>query len=166
VPRGRRLWWAGGGLFVSAVCLLGVAGGVVPVVVLLAALPVGAVGCWSARAGRRLVRAAWVLRRRGVVAEGRLESSYTATVEDVVVRRYVYVYSDARGERRTCTGTDVRGDAWAPILYDPADPDGSSQVGTGTAGMLAFGAVLLLVFGIPVAAGAVAVLLAVVLAVV
>ncbi|MET8801443.1 hypothetical protein [Streptomyces sp. NPDC004546] len=155
MPRGRRLWWAGGGLFVSAACLLGVAGGVVPVVVFLAALPVGAV-----------VRAAWVLRRRGVVAEGRLESSYAETVEDVVVRRYVYAYSDARGERRTCTGTDVRGDAWAPILYDPADPDGSSQVGTGTAGMLAFGAVLLLVFGIPVAAGAVAVLLAVVLAVV
>ncbi|MER6062210.1 hypothetical protein ABT167_13565 [Streptomyces sp. NPDC001792] len=66
------------------------------------------------------------------MAEGRLESSYTATVEDVLVRRYVYAYSDARGERRTCTGTDVR----------------------------------LLVFGIPVAAGAVAVLLAVVLAVV
>ncbi|MGW5427778.1 hypothetical protein ACWET9_11250 [Streptomyces sp. NPDC004059] len=52
MPRGRRLWWAGGGLFVSAACLLGVAGGVVPVVVFLAALPVGAVGCWSARAGR------------------------------------------------------------------------------------------------------------------
>ena len=41
------------------------------------------------------------------------------------------------------------------ILYDPADPDGSSQVGTGTAGMFLFGVVLLLVFGIPVMAGGV-----------
>lgn len=48
---------------------------------------------------------------------------------------------------------DTGGAAWVRVLYDPADPDGSSQVGTGTAGMLVFGVVLLLVGGIPVLVG-------------
>ncbi|MGW1804819.1 hypothetical protein [Streptomyces sp. NPDC002078] len=83
-----------------------------------------ACGCLSTMSGWRLVRAAWVLRTRGVAAEGRLES-----------------FREISTEKGPLT------------LYDPADPDGSSQVGTGTAGMLVFGVVLLLVGGIPVLVG-------------
>ncbi|MEU9474435.1 hypothetical protein [Streptomyces sp. NPDC048191] len=125
----------------------------VAAVMWLCAVAVGVVGWWSARAGCALVGAVVVLRRRGVVAEGRLESSYVETVEDALLTRYVHSCTDLSGARRSCTGTDTGGAAWAPVLYDPADPDESSQVGTGTAGMFVFGAVLLLVFGIPVLGG-------------
>ncbi|MQY35913.1 hypothetical protein SRB17_39090 [Streptomyces sp. RB17] len=148
-----RRGWAGAGVVALTSGVLGVAGGVAPVGMWLFALAVGAVGWWSARAGCRLVGAVVVLRRRGTVAEGRLESSRVESVEDALVTRHVYSYTDLSGERRTCTGTDTRGTPWAPILYDPADPDGTSQVGTRTAGMFVLGAVLLLMFGIPVLGG-------------
>ncbi|MFI6352518.1 hypothetical protein ACIBJF_07570 [Streptomyces sp. NPDC050743] len=90
----------------------------------------------------------------GVAAEGRLESSREIGTDDGPLTRWVYSYTDARGTRRECVGVDTGGAAWVRILYDPADPDGSSQAGTGTAGMFVFGAVLLLVFGIPVRVGA------------
>ncbi|MFI2201874.1 hypothetical protein ACH47Z_14085 [Streptomyces sp. NPDC020192] len=108
--RRRRMWWAGGGLFASAACVLGVAGGVVAVVVRFCAPALLACGGMAALGGRRSLRAVWVLRTRGVVAEGRLESSYVESVEDALVRRHV-------------------------------------------SGLLVFGVVLLLVFGIPVLVG-------------
>ncbi|MGW0204658.1 hypothetical protein ACWDZ8_02140 [Streptomyces sp. NPDC003233] len=152
MPRGRRLWWAGGGVFALTACVLGIAAGVASVV-WFCVPALAACGCLSTMSGRRLVRAAWVLRTRGVAAEGRLESFRVISTENGPLARYVYACTDARGARRECVGMDTGGAAWVRVLYDPADPDGSSQVGTGTAGMLVFGVVLLLVGGIPVLLG-------------
>ncbi|MEV6055566.1 hypothetical protein [Streptomyces sp. NPDC052107] len=152
--RGRRLWWAGGGVFALTAGVLGVVGGWASFVIWLCVPGLVACGCLAARGGFRPVRAVWVLRARGVTAEGRLESSHGIGTENGPLTRWVYSCTDARGTRRECIGADTGGAAWVRILYDPADPDGSSQVGTGTAGMFVFGVVLLLVFGIPVLVGA------------
>ncbi|MFI9808192.1 hypothetical protein ACIHEJ_28135 [Streptomyces sp. NPDC052301] len=75
-------------------------------------------------------------------------SSYGDGTENGLVTRSVYAYTDAHGERRECRDTGL-GAERVEILYDPVDPDGSSQVGRGTTAMFVLGVVLLLVFGLP-----------------
>ncbi|MGW1912193.1 hypothetical protein ACWCQS_16110 [Streptomyces sp. NPDC002076] len=90
MPHGRRLWWAGGGVFALTACVLGIAGGVASVVVWFCVPALAACGCLSTVSGWRLVRAAWVLRTQGVAAEGRLESFREIGTENGPLTRYVY----------------------------------------------------------------------------
>ncbi|MFB7502230.1 hypothetical protein [Streptomyces broussonetiae] len=148
--RAYRVWWAGGAAFAAVACAPRVAGGVA---VWCCAPALLACGWMGTLGGGWLLCAARALRARGVVAEGRLERPCEKSVDDAVLRCHVYAYTGTRGEPRTCTCVDTRGAAWVRVLYDPADPDGSSRIGTRTAGMLAFGVLLLPAFGVPALVG-------------
>ncbi|MFJ8541587.1 hypothetical protein ACIRFH_06100 [Streptomyces sp. NPDC093586] len=110
----------------------------------------GWIGLEAAGAGLRVGRTAYVLRRRGVVAEGRLEGGVDVPVDEygATTRHHRYTYTDAEGRRHARTGA-VGGAERVDILYDPRDPARTTKVGRGTAGWLAGAGVLLLVPGLP-----------------
>ncbi|MEV7795833.1 DUF3592 domain-containing protein [Streptomyces sp. NPDC087512] len=116
----------------------------------------GAIGVGTAGAGLRVGRTAYVLRRRGLVAEGRLTGGMDAVIDEhgATVRYHRYSYTDAEGRGHTRSGT-AGGEERVEILYDPRDPGRTTKVGRGTTAWLAGAAVLLLVPGLPMlAAGA------------
>ncbi|MFG2332667.1 hypothetical protein ACGFMM_23970 [Streptomyces sp. NPDC048604] len=107
-----------------------------------------ACGGLGAHASWELLREAWALRTRGITVEGRLQGSdvYNGT------RQYTYAYVDADGVTRVRTGADG-GAERADITYDPEDPENTSVGGRAT-GQLVLGAVIFLLSGAVLLAGA------------
>ncbi|MET9777729.1 hypothetical protein ABZ023_26300 [Streptomyces sp. NPDC006367] len=115
---------------------------------------VGGFGAVTAGGGLRVGRTAWVLRRRGVVAEGRPAGTSEAVAVADWAQIHVshrYVFTDAEGREHERSGP-VGGVERADILYDPRDPR-TNKVHRGTAGWLT-GAALLLAVGVPMVAAA------------
>ncbi len=100
---------------------------------------VGRLGLEAAGAGLRVGRTAYVLRRRGIVTEGRLEGGTDVVVDEfgATARHHRYVYADAEGRRHVRTGAGG-GAERVDILYDrairPAPPRSDAAPRPGSPG--------------------------------
>ncbi|OIJ88489.1 hypothetical protein BIV24_21565 [Streptomyces colonosanans] len=142
-PNRVRLWWGLGGAYVLVLVLLLVKGAAFPGILWAVAPAVLSVGGLGVLGGWRVLREAWVLRTRGITVEGELQRIFW--FEDV--KQYTYAYVDSHGVRRELTGANG-GDERVEIRYEPAAPE-TAQVGRRTTGSLVFGAVLILLLGVP-----------------
>ncbi|WP_328872651.1 hypothetical protein OHT76_22520 [Streptomyces sp. NBC_00287] len=152
VEPGYVVLWALGVAFVLVAVALVVRGAGEQAVVFWLVGPV-VLGCGGAAlaGGLTTVREAAVLRTRGITVEGRLTLSYEMGTGEDAVTHYEYTYVDARGQTRTRSGP-AGGAEEVEIVYDPEDPEGTTKVGRGTAGVLALG-VFYLVIGVPATLG-------------
>ncbi|MFF9493492.1 hypothetical protein [Streptomyces flaveolus] len=147
----NRLWGAAAAAYVLVLVFFVVRGaGAASYWFWLLGPVVGRLGLEATGAGLRVGRTAYVLRRRGIVTEGRLEGGTDVVVDEfgATTRHHRYVYADAEGRRHARTGAGG-GAERVDILYDPRDPARTTKVGRGTAAWFAGAGVLLLVPGLP-----------------